>query len=281
MSNVIDKTIEELCLPQTSSDLWNEINQETNPNNMLLYLTPNVKMTLRFLGPFMSIMRFYAPYLKSNPKIDIEAIANKNPGSIQIAIDYFKHYSGRFEKKTAEYLKNLEAGNIGWQRCTMVNAYVVKSSSASGVKVLAMPRGLSDVILDRINYNPNIPLSGFFAHNVCITRRGEALQTVFEVKLEAQSWLNDKDMNTVLSNGLIDIPTLISHLNRAKNSSYYYKKNTGYKMPTEYMKSLLEEKSHREIEHQLKQVEEHLDEMPVDALERRNNMREAIGSLEL
>ena len=53
MNTTITKTIEELSLAKTSSDLWDEINQKVNPNNFLLYLIPENKITVRFLGPFV------------------------------------------------------------------------------------------------------------------------------------------------------------------------------------------------------------------------------------
>ena len=165
----------------------------------------------------------------------------------------------------------------------MVNAYIREGSVTSGgrLKILALTPSLSDAIMRATMNNNNAILSGLFAHDISITRRGEALETRFEVDLKPPTHLPENDLNIILGNGLIDIPTLLGELNKWHSSSYYYKKALDYRMPSEFTKVLLEERAHLEEDKPLEHVEEHLNDIPVEAFERRNNMREAIQSLEV
>ena len=292
MNTTITKTIEELSLAKTSSDLWDEINQKVNPNNFLLYLIPENKITVRFLGPFVKAARFYAPFLKyqSEGNLDVNAIAEKNPDAIKKAVNFFDNMRKDRSRlmdamypKIIQYLSSLNSGSMTWQRCIMVNAYIREGSVTSGgrLKILALTPSLSDAIMRATMNNNNAILSGLFAHDISITRRGEALETRFEVDLKPPTHLPENDLNIILGNGLIDIPTLLGELNKWHSSSYYYKKALDYRMPSEFTKVLLEERAHLEEDKPLEHVEEHLNDIPVEAFERRNNMREAIQSLEV
>jgi hypothetical protein len=292
MNTNITKTIEELSLAKTSSDLWDEINQKTNPNTLLLYLIPENKITVRFLGPFVKVARFYAPFLRyqSEGNLDVNAIAEKNPDAIKKAKDFFDNMRKEQTRlmdvmypKIVQYLSSLNAGSMTWQRCIMVNAYVREGSVTSGgrLKILALTPSLSDAIMRATLNNSNAILSGLFSHDISITRRGEAMETRFEVDLKPPSHLPESDLNIILGNGLIDIPILLGELNKWHSSSYYYKKALNYRMPSEFTKVLLEERAHLEEDKPLEHVEEHLNDIPGEAFERRNNMREAIQSLEV
>jgi len=294
MNTTITKTIEELSLSKTSSDLWDEINQKVNPNNFLLYLIPENKITVRFLGPFVKASRFYAPFLKyqSEGNLDVNAIAEKNPEAIKKAKDFFDNMCKDRSRlpdamypKIIQYLSSLNSGSMTWQRCIMVNAFVREGTVTNGgggrLKVLALTPSLSDAIMRATRGAITIIINGLFAHDISITRRGEALNTKFDVSLTAPSHLPESNLNIILGNGLIDIPTLLGELNKWHSSSYYYKIALNYRMPSEFTKVLLEERAHLEEDKPLEHVEEHLNDIPAEAFERRNNMREAIQSLEV
>lgn len=286
----IDKTIEELSLSRTSGDLWDEFNQTQNTSSLLLYLNSQSTFNVRFLGPFVGIYRFYAPFKRYGYKINIEAIANKDPDAIKEALSLFKNLSEtkgdqlfsafniRHDECNTiiEYLSELDK-KITWQKCIMVNVYV----KGTGVKVLLLNRRLCDSIMIAAGNNPNVILNGLFAHDVSIKKQGEGIKTSFRVALKQQTYLSESDMNVIFGNGLIDIPPLIGQLNSSKTSCYYYKKIPNYRMASEFTKTLLEERSHMEENQHLSDVEEHLNEIPVEAFENRNRNRNAIGSLEV
>lgn len=297
MNPNIAKTIEHISIPQTTGDLWDEFNNHNNPNSMMLYIPTDNNITVRILGPFAKMLRFYAPFLKyqSESQINIEAIADKNPEAIKKAKNFFTELMGKQGGRNGwrdtriadiptiiKYIDKI-ATNMTWQKCVMVNAYV-KSGDSNGerrMKVLTMNRTLCDAIIRVTRGDLNIVLNGMFAHDLSITRRGEGIQTNFDVKLKPPTHLSETDMNIVFANGLIDIPSLITEVNKSQNSSYYYKKETDYRMPSEFTKMLIEEmRLTEEIKH-LVDTEKRLNEIPYEAFERRNNMRDAIGSLEL
>lgn len=293
MKNNIVKTIEELSLVKTSGDLWDEFNQDKSTSSSLLYLNSNSKITLRMLGPFIKISRFYAPFTKyiKGSQISIEDIANKNPTAIQKAIEFMSSNISKVDKRYAfadtsslqalQYLKEIDK-KFTWQKCIMVNVYIRNGNPVgdSHLKMLILTKMMMDSIMSVAMNNPNAILSGLYAHDISITKKGEALQTRFEVSLSPPNHLPEDDVNCIIGTGLTDIPSLLEELNRGKGS-YYYKKTTNYKMPVEFTKALLEERSHLEEDRHLIDTEEHLNEIPPEAFEHRNNMREAIGSLEV
>ena len=62
---------------------------------------------------------------------------------------------------------------------------------------------------------------------------------------------------------------------------YYYKCISDYKMPHEFIEEMIKSQSYVEENKALEHVEECLQEIPDDAFEKRNDMREAIRSLEV
>lgn len=289
MSN-ITKTIEHLSLSKTSNDLWDEFNQLKNPNSLMLFTTTNSSVTVRLLGPFVQVLRFYAPFIKYHKfsQSDIEAIADRRPDAIKKALEFFSdksNFNHAFDKNThstlLKYFKQIDTMST-WQKCIMVNAFVKSDpTTVPAIKIMTITRTLCRNIMERTELNPNAILNGLYAQDISITRRGEGIRTRFEVNLLPGSSLSEDQMRYVLSNELIDIPSLITELNRCSSSSYYYRKTTDYRMPPEFTKVLLEERSRIEEERHFENVEEHLNEIPIEAFERRNNMREAIGSLEV
>lgn len=278
MNKNIEKTIEELSLSSTSEDLWDELNQVTNPNHMLLYLEPNLEVKFRFLGPFMGIYRSYAPFKKYSLQIDIEKIIEKDRQAIKEAEEILRNIKPDSMNKNVipAMIKFIKEDKIMWQKGTFVNVYV-----DGQIKVLMLNRRMGDAILDAIRHRSNTVLSGLYAPEISMTRKGQKLQTQFEVKVGQPSYLSDRKINNIMSRGLVDLPTLITELNKCKTSSYYYKKATDYKMPDVFMKELWDEKARMEENAHVNEVEEHLNDLPPEAFERRNTMREAIGSLEL
>lgn len=278
-NNNVVKTIEELSLDVTANDLQDEFNTSTNPNSMILHLSTGEKTVVKFLGPFMGIYRCYAPFKPYSLQIDVDKIANKDYQAIKEAEQILKNIRLDNSNRTVipDMIKFIKENKVRWQKDTMVNVYW-----HGQIKVLILTRRLIDSILNAVTRSQsNILLSGFSAPEISITKRGKALQTIFEVQVGKSSNLSHKNINSILANGLIDIPTLITELNKCKTGAYYYKKATDYKMPDEFMRELFAEIVRIEEDNHLNHVEEHLVELPLDAFERRNNMREAIGSLEV
>ena len=275
-----EQTIEEFYVSRTSGDLWDEINSDANlnPNSLIQYLPPNVKTTFRFLGPFVYVQRFYAPFLRYCKNIDIEAVANKDPKAIQDVIRIIRE-NNNYQLDKATILKYLQElpNQMTWQKCIMVNVY----SKAFNVKVMGLTRKLCDSILTACNGRNNIVLSGFLAHNIIAIKRGAGMNITFDIKIDNKTAMSQNEMNAILSRGLIDIPTLIQESNKTRKSSYYYKMPSSYKMPSEFMDALIKERIPIEEDQHLINTEEHLDEIPVEAFERRNSFRSAIGSLEV
>ena len=288
MSKNIVKTIEELSLTTTVSDLWDEMNQTQNPSTLMHYMPTGSNVTIRFLGPFIRTQRFYAPFLKcqNEGKFDIEGIADKNPDAIQKLRDFFANKRNSRDRKITDvypkmitFLRDIDK-SMTWQKCIMVNGYIKGQSDVSPLKIVTLTPRMADSIMTRARNNLNTPLSGLFAHDVSIIKNGDGLNTVFDVRLLPPSHLSEIEINYILSNGLIDIPTLIKELNNV-SSMYYYRLAVDYRMPEEFTKVLMEARARSEESAPFNHAEEHINEIPHEAFERRNNMREAIGSLDL
>jgi hypothetical protein len=281
MNSNIAKTIEQINISQTSGDLWGEFNDTINLNSMNLFIPQDNKITVRLLGPFVSISRFYAPFIKYDTKINIEGVADKDPIAIQEAKKILSDMEIKrkpfFEPSVLKYINTINS-NMTWQKCVMVNAYV---RGEERIKVMTLNRNMCHAIIQHIRGRENIILNGIFAPDISLTKRGEGLKIIFEAGISAPSYLNEKDMNIVFNNGLIDIPSFITDINKSKKSSYYYKMASNYRMPSEFTKALTTEMAKIEEEKHIRNTEEHLNEMPPEAFEKRNSMREAIGSLEL
>ena len=283
------KTIEALSLTKTSGDLWDEFsNQIQNPNSLTLHFAPEQKVTVRLIGPFVAVQRFYLPFLSlSCPKdiVDIDAITDKKPEAIDKAIKYYSDlkraqpYGSVELNRAIEYLKKM--AGLAWQKCIMINAYQKPNGQPATIKIMTSTRILNDTIVARTHNNPDALLSGLYAHDISIIRRGEGLNTRYEVELLQPTHLADTDVNFILNEGLIDIPTLIDRLNKSTSTSYRYRMATSYKMPEEFTKALMKERVHFESDRAVSHVEERLNDIPFEAFERRNNMRDAIRSLEL
>lgn len=299
MANII-KTIEQLSYSHTSGDLWDEMNRDLGNLRLVLNFVQGNSYTLRMLGPFMGIFRFYIPNaLKMDNRIDIMGIADYNNNAIENARKIIKELHDSRKISTAvftaseQFLSDIACytdkvslwkRHKTWQKCVMVNA-LIKSGDAPSepqIKVITLNRMLGNSLLQKTNGNPKTKINGIYAHDISISRGGTTLKPIYTISdFKAPTHLTDKEVEYLMANGLIDIPSLIKDINGRSNSRYFYKINEGYKMPEEFISILMKEMKIKEEEKHLLQVEEELTDIPIDAFENSKKMRESIGSLEV
>ena len=249
--------------------------------------------------------------------VDIESIANKNFTAIEKAKVYLKKHfkdgitirsfdredrserygilwgqqglqglpitSNKANKISVdEYFNQIEK-TVTWQKCIMSNVFIKSVSDGSRIKIIVITRNIYDSIVAEYKAvnNLNRTISGLFAGDLSITKTGERKQSKYQVKVNNPTPLNDIEINHIISRGLIDIPTLINEININKNSSYYYKKNSDYRMGSTFMKEILCDASNVIEKEHFANIDENLHNIPKDAFENVRNINNAIIGLDL
>ena len=83
--------IQSLSYSQTSSDLWNEMYEDTNLKDIILTFRPNSTYDLRLLGPFVRAERLYVANVREQfSNIKINDILNGNETALNDALKQIK-----------------------------------------------------------------------------------------------------------------------------------------------------------------------------------------------
>lgn len=281
-------TLEVFEHPQTTGDLWDEINREFHPFRKTLSFKSDEKYTIRLLGPFVLCHRFYNGHFKLVKKygIDLDRIASEDQKYFDSVINSLNELikkSPRNKTSLHELGKSLFNifSNAG-TKCIMSNAYIKEGESTvePKIKIVTLTKSICTNIAESSS-DASVKISGLRARDLVIQRKGSGLQTRFEVQLKTDSFLSENAIKIVMANGLIDIIPTIKDLNR-KNGVFYYKFPCAeYKMPEELTKTVFSElKETEEIKH-LSKADEKINDVPRSAFERLNKPMGAIDSLEV
>ena len=304
-----EKTIEILS-GFSANDLWEELDKEFRIPYSVLYLPNGVETRVRFLGPFAYVNRFYFPAFTKELSCSLKDIVDLNIDAITKAKsdleNQVKHnfnnpaLFSQYQKAIAILKDIMSKKIIKWQRCILINVLVRSyapanySYSSSKIQIMALIPSLVHSVLNSMEINGNSALgtepsnnkiSGILAHDF-VFKKPAFSDPMIPVKSNTIVYkgpfspLSNEEIEYILKNGLYDIPSFITHVNK-KFSSYYYRDCSDYKMPEKFMQSLIEESKNIHDNRHIEYAEEHLDEIPPDAFENKKNMNNSIGSLEI
>jgi len=188
-----------------------------------------------------------------------------------------------------EILKKLYESSK-WQRCVMVNALVKsgENNQPEGFKLVVLTNGMTintRHVRNETNPTSSDIISGLFAKDITFKKEGQALNTQYEMKVaRTPTLLNQSEIDSVFSKGLVDILEVIKDINRrsaAQMSSYFYKKSSSYKMPDEMYSTLFKELSHIDTMKGIDDAGDKLGNLPDEAFENKGKMSDPINCLEL
>lgn len=167
---------------------------------------------------------------------------------------------------------------IGWQKCVMVNALLKPQNM---VQIIPFISSLCDGIFQTAPRETKI--NGLFAHDIEIRKEGFGLNTQFHVDLsDKASGLSKKEVEGIMSDGLIDIEEVLKeHLRMKEGSSYIYRIISSYKMSKELNGEFIKSVKKVDAKNHIDQVEDEINELPLEAFENQISLDNPIASLEL
>jgi hypothetical protein len=181
-----------------------------------------------------------------------------------------------------------------WQATAFVNGIVKQPQGDVRIKIIPFIRSmcfeLSPQVVrrsrtnseDEANSYVTVPINGFYAHDLKISKTGTGVQTSYSVSLSREAtFLNEQDTNYVLGSGLLDIPSIIRDVNEEFSTGYLYQTPSNYKMPDKFVSMLEAQLAKREEDIHIESVESEIDKLPPEAFEGVTDMSNPISSLEL
>jgi hypothetical protein len=175
------------------------------------------------------------------------------------------------------------------QPCLLVNGLLMDDSNPH-LHILPLNRSLCDQLTEaclkisrKLKLPPSkIKLSGVYAHNLRIKRKGSGIKTKYAIAISPEvTFLSDEQIEYIASNGLLDIHAFIAELNRRKKHFYYYTLAKNYRMPETFMNEVLYEAGQKAEEDHFEAIDVSINELPQEAFENINKVNNSIGDLEL
>jgi len=284
-----EKTIEVLSCPQTTGDLWDELQKDLNPLKKFLFFRENREYTIRLLGPFMQASRLYNPQseLVTEYDIDVKRIASKDSDYFDKVIKQVQTLIKAHPRSTKKYpelgkfLLNIYK-NFGFQKCVITNAYIKSGDNRDEpkVKLVALSSAMCQEIVQKVP-EENTKISGLNARDITVSRKGSGLITRYDVAVRKEALLDKKVVQKIFSQGLVDIPSLLNAMNKRNGAFYYQFQSDQYQMPEELVNALFNGMSKDEENQQLNRANQKLNTLPRNAFERVNRPMGSINSLEL
>ena len=241
------------------------------------------------INKFRSVVERYIKDIEStsNASFDIvpsfDSLTSSNPSSVQNI--NLQNPVIRQIKSLVDLLKIMD-GRKKWQDCLLVNVVVVNRNE---IRVLPLFRSilglLSEECLMNFSTRPQeVKINGLKAHDITIARKGMGpSDSNFKIKLSKKcDYLSDKNIRTILSEGLIDIPSLVNKLsNEIRGGKYYYRLKTSYKMPEELYKTMHEEYNIVSEKKHIDAILENISDIPLEAFENMQSLDSSIDGLEI
>lgn len=282
------KTMEVLSSPQTTNDLWDELQKDLNPLKKFLTFMENREYTIRLLGPFMQVNRLYNPQpsLVTEYDIDVKRIASKDSAYFDDVVAKIQrlikaHPRAKKYGELGKFLSNIYKG-FGFSKAVITNAYI-KSGDARGepkVKLVALTYAICKEIVQKVP-EASTKISGLNARDIILTRRGSGLITRYEVAVEREALLHEKIVSKIFSQGLVDIPSLLNAMNRRNGAFYYQFQSDKYIMPQRLTNILFTDLKEIEEGRHLQRTNEKINTVPRNAFERAAKKIGPINSLEV
>jgi len=282
------RTMEVLSSPQTTNDLWDELQKDLNPLKKFLTFEENKEYTLRLLGPFMQVSRLYNPQhsLVTEYDIDIKRIASRDTEYFNDVIAKIQNLikgNSRSKKypELGKFIFNAYKG-FGFTKAVVTNVYV-KSGDHRGepkVKLAALTHAICKEIIQKVP-EADTKISGLNARDITLTRKGSGLITRYDVAVRNETLLHENIVAKIFSQGLVDIPSLLNAMNKRNGAFYYQFQSDKYIMPESLTNVLFSALREVEESRQLQRANEKINTMPKNAFERANKKMGPINSLEV
>jgi len=280
--------MEVLSSPQTTNDLWDELQKDLNPLKKFLTFEENKEYTLRLLGPFMQVSRLYNPQhsLVTEYDIDIKRIASRDTEYFNDVIAKIQNLikgNSRSKKypELGKFIFNAYKG-FGFTKAVVTNVYV-KSGDHRGepkVKLAALTHAICKEIIQKVP-EADTKISGLNARDITLTRKGSGLITRYDVAVRNETLLHENIVAKIFSQGLVDIPSLLNAMNKRNGAFYYQFQSDKYIMPESLTNVLFSALREVEESRQLQRANEKINTMPKNAFERANKKMGPINSLEV
>jgi hypothetical protein len=312
------KTIEEISVPNTTSDLWENLYSVVQ--NPILHFRDKVTYNLRLIGPFIYGSRIFIPRtFKLQDRLTSEEFKQILQGNVEmfnvIKSRIFKSVPDEARKKLhveslddikLNNLKGMEIRNLlfkivhlcykldGWQKVVFSNAIVLDSDDFSVDRsTVVCLNGIlcNQIIMAIVESSKDAKdaskrkLSGVVAHDIIISRKGNGLDSKYTIKLsEKETPLNRQIISSVIKNGLWDIKKIAKEENlkivHGSRSGFIYRITKEYKMSDELMKDVFGQVQKLNDAEYINEVEENIHNLPIDSFENHVGGN-SIGSLEI
>lgn len=313
-----EQTVELLSQSYTSGDLWDELNRELSPEQLILYPKAGITYSLRLLGPFVGVERLYVPrkslrqYLSNNEihqlihtKSDIstsnvlKAIGFDSSNNRNIRNMLKNIYNDKMSPveldasrpiiDILQFLYKLLEDKSRTQ-CIMVNSLCMVEGQRKSIQVVSLTIPiitslfkLSAEMSETLKIKPeNVVINGLYAHDIFLKRDARNKGNI-QVEINKQSsYLSTEDMEFILTKTLVDIPKLLDSLNESDSHSYIYSKNINYGVSRDVMLGMMDSYNIK-LENEHYQVVEDADPrlLPRNAFEESEQIDNSIGYLEL
>lgn len=329
-------TIDEITIPKTASDLWEELYSDYSASSRMLAFYPDTTSKFRLLGNLYRGKRVYIA-----PDNHLEKIMSCNDlmrclkGDVAFFINLAKNiaskspqakgnkgnmnsYGGNESDNRNVFLSIIDSissmdkngrkardmlselfrlvTSEGWQPCLFSNAYLIEqygNKSTTGINKVFITCFNSNICRDIFrslaatskneDEAKRKKISGMFAHDIIIERKGDKLKTQYGVKISPEAYFMPQDWVThVLKRKLLDPRLLIKEINgkTVRNlSGFIYKIDKDCYASDEMMNGIRREIDDMKEVESLRSIEEHLNELPEEAFHPKS--KSTIGSLEL
>jgi len=319
MKKNIDSIIEEITLPNTAADLWDEL-YNSQSSQVILSFRDGTGYKFRLLGPFVLGSRvFLAPNFKfyeymtpkelkqllrgdaDVKKTVIQRILNKTPDSIRRKLhvestaDIKTHTTaGRKFSEMVNVIENI-CHKTQWQPIVFSNVVVLETNATyptSNPAIICLSKNLCYQILNEIiplskdrKDAADKPISGLYAHDIMIARQGQGINSKYTVRLSKQpEHLPNQLISYVLKEGLWDMHEIVKTGNKkvvnGKMNGFIYRIGRSCKMSTELMSEIFEQTRKVDDAAYMDAVEEEIADLPKEAFESYAN-ENSISSLDL
>lgn len=309
--NIIDDLSYEYNVGQLSQDIQMDV------NNVIIPFFEGSTIKVRLLGKFMPGKRIFL-----NPKLNLDQYISPQELIKILKKDQIvaSHVIKRIFSKVPDHLKKTsrienvneikegtEEGKafqdmirfievacgissrftglkIIWQPIYLFNAFVLSSSihNCSSISLLALTSSMVNEMTEKLDSKEFV--SGLYAHDLSITKKGNGLSSKYIVEFSDQaSHLSEPMLHYIIKNGLWDIEKVVKSLNRHvvnKMGGFIYRLEDDYKMPSEIVGNIVREYEAYQNNEQFNELDKHIGDLPSNIVSR-NLYENSIASLDI
>ena len=309
--SIIDDLSCEYSVGQLSQDIQMDV------NNLIIPFFEGSTIKVRLLGKFMTGKRIFL-----NPKLNLDQyifpqelvkILKKDQTVANHVIkrtfskvpDYLKKTSRvesvndikegnaeckafqdiiRFVECASGIAKKFNWKSSGWQSIYLFNAFVLSSSTfnSNDISLLALTNSMVNDMTNKLDSKELI--SGLYAHDLSITKKGKGLSSKYTVEFSNESsHLSEPMLHNIIGNGLWDIKKVVNSLNQHvvhKMGGFIYRLEDDYKIPAEIVGNIVGEYEEYQNKEQFNELDKHIGDLPPNIVSR-NLYENSIESLSI